>query len=142
MNWLITSIFLTLTMTKTELVPVTIQVTNIRNNEGTIRIGVFKDNESFQSEQPIQYIFIEKTDLENGYVSTTIELQVGKYGLSLIDDENDNHALDYNWIGIPKEGFGFSNFDEMIFSKPHFRKFEIEILPDQENQVEMKVRYL
>jgi len=27
----------------------------------------------------------------------------------LLDDENDNKKMDYNWFGLPQEGYGFSN---------------------------------
>lgn len=36
----------------------------------------------------------------------------GMYGISVIHDENDNGRFDTNFLGIPKEGWGFSNNPE------------------------------
>ena len=33
----------------------------------------------------------------------------GKYGISIYLDENKNGKLDVNFLGIPKEKYGFSN---------------------------------
>lgn len=37
------------------------------------------------------------------------QLPPGTYGVAAIHDENSNHKLDRNFLGIPKEGFGFAN---------------------------------
>jgi uncharacterized protein (DUF2141 family) len=44
----------------------------------------------------------------------------GRYALSFIHDENDNKKLDTNWIGIPKEGFGYSKDAMGKFGPPKF----------------------
>jgi uncharacterized protein (DUF2141 family) len=33
------------------------------------------------------------------------------YAISCFHDENGNKTLDTNWLGIPKEGYGFSNYN-------------------------------
>lgn len=37
------------------------------------------------------------------------DLAPGRYAIAVVDDENGNGKLDTNFIGIPTEGFGFSN---------------------------------
>jgi uncharacterized protein (DUF2141 family) len=37
------------------------------------------------------------------------DIPPGTYALAVIHDENMNGKLDTNWLGIPKEGYGFSN---------------------------------
>lgn len=53
---------------------------------------------------------------------TTVELQLppGRYAIAVMHDENSNHKLDRNFIGIPKEGFGFSNNPKVSLSAPSF----------------------
>lgn len=125
-----------------EKVPVEIIVTDIRNEKGTLRIGVFYQDETFQKEVTKEYIFIDKLQLKNGQATATALLPVGKLGLSALDDENDNKKMDYNWVGIPTEGFGFSDYYHSGFSKPHYEDFEIEIKPNQPNRITMKMRYI
>ena len=44
----------------------------------------------------------------------------GEYGVVTIHDENKNRKLDRNFIGIPKEGFGFANNPHVGLSAPAF----------------------
>jgi len=55
------------------------------------------------------------------------DLAPGKYAIRLMHDENDNGKLDTNLVGMPTEGYGFSNnprvmraahFDEAVFEVP------------------------
>lgn len=55
------------------------------------------------------------------------DLAPGKYAIRLMHDENDNGKLDTNLVGMPTEGYGFSNnprvmraatFDEALFEVP------------------------
>lgn len=45
----------------------------------------------------------------------------GIYALRFFHDENDNGELDTNFIGIPKEGYGFSNDARGIAGPPSFK---------------------
>ena len=36
-------------------------------------------------------------------------IPAGTYALVVLHDENMNGKIDTNWIGVPKEGYGFSN---------------------------------
>ena len=44
-----------------------------------------------------------------GEAEGTIELEEGTYSIGFFIDKNDNEKLDTNFLGIPKEQFGFSN---------------------------------
>lgn len=119
-----------------------ITITNIRNSNGTVRIGVFYDDPSFQSENSNYLIYISKESMMHDSIVTFHNLPIGKCALSMIDDENDNKQLDYGWLGVPLEGFGFSNYFHKGFSKPKYDQFEIEIVADKVNVINMPVRYI
>src|SRR3569833_1354907 len=53
-------------------------------------------------------------------VAVWTDLPAGDYGVAVIHDENSNHKLDRNLIGIPKEGFGFANNPHVGLSAPSF----------------------
>jgi uncharacterized protein (DUF2141 family) len=55
------------------------------------------------------------------------DLKPGNYVFKYFHDENSNKALDVNGIGIPKEGFGFSNNAKGFFGPPSLKKMRIEI---------------
>lgn len=54
-------------------------------------------------------------------------LPPGDYGVAAIHDENSNHKLDRNLIGIPKEGFGFANNPHVALSAPGFREALVRV---------------
>lgn len=50
----------------------------------------------------------------------------GRYAMSVFHDENANKKLD-TFVGIPKEGFGFSRNPVIRFGPPRFEKVSIEL---------------
>jgi uncharacterized protein (DUF2141 family) len=54
------------------------------------------------------------------------DLAPGKYAVSVMHDENGNGKLDSNILGIPKEGYGFSN-NPRVMRKPTFDEASIEL---------------
>jgi len=49
------------------------------------------------------------------------ELKAGAYAVITFHDENDNGKLDENALGLPTEGYGFSNDAEGFFAAPSFK---------------------
>ena len=54
-------------------------------------------------------------------------LPPGDYSVAAIHDENSNHKLDRNFIGVPKEGFGFANNPRIALVAPPFSKAVIRV---------------
>lgn len=54
-------------------------------------------------------------------------LPEGDYAVAAIHDENSNHKLDRNFIGIPKEGFGFANNPRVALSAPPFNAAKVHV---------------
>jgi uncharacterized protein (DUF2141 family) len=55
------------------------------------------------------------------------DLPPGDYGVAAIHDENSNHKLDRNFLGIPKEGFGFANNPHVGLSAPPFQAAKVPV---------------
>ena len=45
---------------------------------------------------------------------------VGEYAIAIYHDENNNGKLDTNFLGVPKEPFGFSNNARALLGPPKF----------------------
>ncbi len=54
-------------------------------------------------------------------------LTPGDYAIAAIHDENSNHKLDRNFVGIPKEGFGFANNPRVMLSAPPFSAAKVHV---------------
>ena len=60
-------------------------------------------------------------------VAEWTDLPPGDYGIAVIHDENSNHKLDRNLLGIPKEGFGFANNPHVGLSAASFHESTVHV---------------
>ena len=93
----------------------TIEINGLRNNNGQILF-------EFCNEKEIKIMGIAQTIIGKKCFIVIKNLKPGKYAFKYFHDENKNENLDLNWIGIPKEGFGFSNNAKGTFGPPAFEK--------------------
>ncbi len=114
----------------------------IRSSEGRIRLEVFIDEQGFEKEKGIMIKYFKKTNLLDGVMNVKFDLPPGTYGLALLDDENNDDKMNYSFIGLPKEGFGFSNYYLSGLFKPKFEVFKFTVIKGQSQKVHMKIRYM
>ena len=53
------------------------------------------------------------------------DIPPGEYAISVIHDANSNGKLDKNFLGIPREGFGFSNDAMGSFGPPEYTEAKV-----------------
>ena len=68
------------------------------------------------------------------------DIPPGTYALAVVHDENMNGKLDANWLGRPKEGYGFSNDAKSLLSAPSFSDASFEY-DGQNLDLTMTLRY-
>ncbi len=98
-----------------------VKILNIRNSTGAIACALFKSPEGFPKEflhfaTNIMIIKIKDSQASCHFA----DIPPGKYAMVVIHDENMNGELDTNNLGIPKEGFGFSNKAKALLRAPSF----------------------
>ncbi|MBN2519672.1 MAG: DUF2141 domain-containing protein [Bacteroidales bacterium] len=121
---------------------VEVVVKGIRSTKGQIVLAIFIDNESFSKEEPYIRKVFDKNEVLNGEMTVKFNLDPGIYGFSLLDDENSDRLMNYNFIGKPLEGFGFSNYYHSGFTRPHFDVFKFELREKQNQKIIMKIKYM
>ena len=112
-----------------------VTIKGIKNDKGNIRVGVFSDEKTFLKHAAFGKVVKATQD------QLTIDLPPGKYAISVIHDENENGELDSNFIGIPKEGFGFANDAMGNFGPPSFEKASITVETGKRT-ITITLRYL
>jgi len=117
-------------------------ITGIRAEKGQIVIGVFKDNESFRKEESFLEKRFVKNGISNGEMRVKFSLEPGIYGLSLLDDENSDGKMEYNFARLPKEGFGFSDYYHTGLTRPKFDSFKFSIDQSKKRTITVRIRYL
>ncbi len=124
----------------TSLGTLTIDITGIRDPSGSIRIGIYTSESTFDDEIPLKRIILPKATMQSGRLVTTVQLPYGTYGVALMDDENSNEEMDYGFF-LPNEGFGFSNYYHTGLSKPTFSDFKFS-LQASTAKVSVKMKYM
>jgi uncharacterized protein (DUF2141 family) len=114
-----------------------VTIKNIKGAKGTLRVGLFDDAEKFLK-TPAKGQVIKIT---GETVSVRFEnIADGTYAVSVIHDENENGELDSGFMGIPKEGFGFSNDAMGMFGPPKFKESSF-VLPEKKS-VSVTLKYM
>ncbi len=67
-------------------------------------------------------------------------LAAGKYALAVYHDENGNNEFDQGILGIPQEGYGFSNDAAVFFGPPDFAAAAI-VLAEPASNITIRMRY-
>ena len=102
----------------------TVNISDVSLGKGHVMVAVYAGEEAYQSGQPIRATKI-KANNENESVIFSA-LGEGEYVIQMYQDENDNGKLDMNMMGIPKEGYRFSN-NVGRFGKPNYQEAKFVI---------------
>lgn len=120
---------------------VQIRIINLKDSAGIINLAIYRDAGSFDDDKPFMARKFDKRLVKNGELSVSISLEEGVYGIALLDDKNDDGRMEYNILGIPKEGFGFSDFYHRGLKRPDFSDFDFE-LKNGIRHILIRVRYM
>jgi uncharacterized protein (DUF2141 family) len=97
----------------------TVTIEHIRNDHGAVLAALYDSATTFMQQPSARARF--KMKAAQGEVQYVFhDLPAGKYALSVFHDENDNGKLDKNFVGYPREGYGFSNGARASGGPPEF----------------------
>ena len=118
-----------------------VNILNIRNSTGTIACALFESPDGFPIEflhyaTNIMVIKIRDAQARCDFLS----IPPGTYALGVVHDENMNGKLDTKWLGIPREGYGFSNDAKAFLSAPSFSKASFPY-GGQDMELTIKLQY-
>jgi len=105
----------------------TVTIPNIKGTDGEIVIGLYNNPESFPlDDKQYKKYTIEGVLFKGEY--TIRDLPEGEYAVALFHDKNADKICNTNFLGFPKEGYGFSKNFRPKLSAPKFEdcKFELK----------------
>ncbi len=117
------------------------KIENIKTTDGFIRLVIYDSEENYNEDKPLQLKTIEKKNLKDRSITFSLDLPKGIYAIKVLDDTNENTKMDYTLVGIPKEGYGFSNYIHNGVALPKFYEFSFSVKPNQKNLVLVKLKY-
>ena len=114
----------------------TLQINNVEK-DGIFYVSICSKSAEWSDNGKYSFKFDAMKEGQNIFEITTVP--TGNYAIAIYQDLNGNEKLDTNFLGIPKEPYGFSNNKIPIFSEPSFEKCKFEF---NENNQQISINLL
>jgi len=96
-----------ISFTKAHAETIQVEMVGLKNAKGHVLVQLFASEDDWKNEKSIKN---EILTIDGGKSLWRLsELPPGEYAIRCFHDKNDNEKLDSNFLGIPKEPYGFSN---------------------------------
>lgn len=116
-------------------------VTNLRNDKGFVLVSLFKEGQGFP-DKAAQAFRTDKVAIFNKKAILIFpDLPAGSYGISILHDENNDQQMNKNALGLPKEGYGFSNNVIGAFGPPSYKRASFTHKAGVLTDVPIRTRY-
>jgi uncharacterized protein (DUF2141 family) len=115
----------------------TIEITGISPDRGKVYVAVYDAPESFPltgHQRVGQVVASEDSHLTLHFK----DLPPGHYAAVAFQDLNGNGKLDKNFLGLPKEPYGFSNHARGTAGPPSFSEAAVTLDPDGATAIVLK----
>ena len=117
-----------------------VNVENVRAGEGLIAVTLYADDSSrFLARRGSLYV--GRVPARAPATRMCIHLpSTGTYALAVYHDADSNRSFNRNGVGMPAEGYGFSNNPGTLFGLPSFRSVRLAV-PRNDMQTTVRMRY-
>lgn len=113
---------------------VTVKVSNPQSEKGNIYMALYNSEDNFMDIDKASLKIIKSVNSFKSGVNLKISTS-SEYAVVIFHDENNNGELDTNSLGIPKEGYAFSNNATGMFGPPSFDKASFQCTSGMCSQV-------
>jgi uncharacterized protein (DUF2141 family) len=114
-----------------------IEITDIRSTEGQLMVAVHGSAEGWDGKAPPVAAQLHAPTGDSAVLSFE-GLAPGSYAVQVMHDQNGNGELDSNFMGMPIEGYGFSNNPE-VMRKATFEEARIELV-EGSTRIQLRLR--
>ncbi len=97
----------------------TVRVNELNNDKGRVAVALFASAADFPDQKHAIAGKLTKSANQRARV-TFSDLKPGLYAVAVLHDENENSKMDFNFLGMPLEGYGFSNDASGVLGPPSF----------------------
>ena len=110
-----------------------LQLEGVRSASGRIRIDVYAP--------PRRHVLKRIVPASAPGLSLTMPVERGAYAVMIYHDENGNGKLDKGLLGMPVEGYAFSNNAKPRLGPPSFEKMRIDVAAGGRTRAAVRMRY-
>ena len=97
-------------------------ITNVKNDQGQVRVALFAEENYLKKSIETKIVKAKAGEMR----FTFDPVPSGEYAINILHDANENGVLDKSFIGIPKEGYVFSN-NTGKFGAPDFKEASFKV---------------
>jgi uncharacterized protein (DUF2141 family) len=113
-----------------------IEVSNVRNTRGHVRLSVC-DAAHFGGQG---CAFDGQAPARPGVTRIVVHgVPAGRWAVQAFHDENDDDVFDTDFLGLPEEGFGYSN-DPPLRGRPRFEPSAFDVR-ESSTEISFRLRY-
>jgi uncharacterized protein (DUF2141 family) len=112
----------------------TIEISGLKSNKGTVITGIYNSQIGFLKKQYKSDV----SKIKNKKATIVFKnLTFGEYAVSFIHDENKNNKMDTNFFGIPIEDYGCSNNAKGFMGPPKYK--DAKFLLTRSKTIQIKI---
>jgi uncharacterized protein (DUF2141 family) len=101
---------------------ITVDMSGFRNDTGTASVVLFNNAEAFPKKSD-KAVKIMRSKIKDKKAQVTFDkIPFGTYAFVVLHDENENRKMDYSAIGMPQEGYAFSNNARGMLGPPDYKE--------------------
>ncbi len=97
-------------------------ITNLRSDKGFVLVSLFKDGAGYPDEAGKAFKTAKLPIKDKKAAILFSGLPAGTYAISILHDENNDQKMNKTFLGLPKEGYGFSNNAIGAFGPPSYSR--------------------
>ena len=95
-------------------------VRGLRDNQGRVGCSLFNGPDGFPRQKAKEFRGMWTQKRNHVAVCDFPNIPAGTYAVTVLDDSNMNGKMDFDLIGLPTKGYGFSNDAKATLSPPPF----------------------
>ncbi|MEO0867027.1 MAG: DUF2141 domain-containing protein [Cyanobacteria bacterium J06642_11] len=123
---------------QTERSQLTVDISGLQDSQGQVCLSLFDRGTGFPSDRTkaLQATCLPATET----AATFSDLAPGSYAVSAYHDANDDNEFNRNFVGMPTEGFGFSQNPSALTGPPDFGE-AVFLVAGTETQITIELNY-
>ena len=102
-----------------------VRIDGVRSDDGVVRLGLFRSADDFPRGQPVAGQSVPA--MAGSVVAVFDDVSDGRYAIAVYHDEDGDGQFTRNFLGLPLEGYGFSNDAPVVLGPPGFETAAIEV---------------
>ena len=119
---------------------VEVRVEGISSTKGTVYASIFLSSDGFPGDKSKAYAYRAVPAKDGTVILVFEEVPAGEFVVAVLHDADSNEELSFNFLGMPKEDYGFSRDARAKFGPPKYEKAAVSLEPGEIKTLTVKVK--